>query len=153
MAPNPPTIPTLIARMTGRTDLESAADSLLVEFSGSIAGSPAAYTQMLIALDFALGPGREYVIAGRRGDEEVEDMIRAAAGRFEPGSVILFRPEEGGEILKAAPMLEGMTSVGGKATAYICEGFRCSAPAVGAEEFRKRLSEMERNLMGDLHAS
>ena len=48
-----------LGRMTGRTDLESAADALLKEFSGPFSGSAAAYTQMLIALDFALGPGRE----------------------------------------------------------------------------------------------
>ncbi len=83
-----------LGRMTGRTDLESAADALMKEFSGQLAGSPTAYTQMLIALDFALGPGAEYVIAGERSDDDTESMIRLLAERFMPGSVTMHRPSE-----------------------------------------------------------
>ena len=135
-----------LGRMTGRTELESAADALLEEFSGPVSGSPTAYAQMLIALDFALGPGREYVIAGDRGTGETESMIRIIAERFMPRSVTLLRPagDGAGEIIGLAPMLEGMTAVDGKPTAYICENFRCSAPAAGEKEFVKRLSEMEK---------
>jgi uncharacterized protein YyaL (SSP411 family) len=135
-----------LGRMTGRTDLESAADALMGEFSGQLAGSPTAYTQMLIALDFALGPGREYVIAGERGDDETESMIRLLAEHFMPRSVTLFRPpgDVAGDIIGLAPLLAGMTAVDGKATAYICESFRCSAPVTGAEELGNRLIEMEK---------
>jgi uncharacterized protein YyaL (SSP411 family) len=135
-----------LGRMTGRTDLESIADDLMEEFSGPVSGSPTAYTQMLIALDFALGPGKEYVIAGERGTDDTESMIRMLAERFMPGSVTLFRPAGDGaaDIIGLAPMLEGMTAVDGEPTAYICENFRCAAPAVGAAELGKRISEMEK---------
>jgi len=134
-------------RMTGRTDLESAAEALLSEFSGIVSGSPTAYTQMLIALDFALGPGSEYVIAGDRGAEETGSMIRLLAQRFMPGSVTLLRPEgeSAGDIIGVTPMLESMTAVDGKPTVYICEDFRCSAPAVGMPELLKRISDMEKD--------
>ncbi len=135
-----------LGRMTGRTDLESVADALLEEFSGPVSGSPTAYTQVLIALDFALGPGREYVIAGERSTNDTESMIRMLAERFMPRSVTLFRPvgEGASEITAIAPMLEGMTAVDGKPTAYICENFRCAAPAVGMADMKKRLEEIER---------
>jgi len=135
-----------LGRMTGRTELESAADALMEEFSGKLAGSPIAYTQMLIALDFALGPGREYVIAGGSGADDTESMIRLLAGRFMPRAVTLFRPagDGAGDIIGLAPMLEGMAAVDGKSTAYICENFRCSAPVVGAAGMEKRLAEIER---------
>ena len=135
-----------LGRMTGRADLESAGDALMEEFSGQMAGSPTAYTQMLIALDFALGPGREYVIAGELDDEETESMIRLLAEHFMPRSVTMFRPtgSGAGDILKLAPMIEGMTAVDGKPTAYLCENFRCSAPVVGTAEMKKRLLETER---------
>ncbi|MCK4549850.1 MAG: thioredoxin domain-containing protein, partial [Candidatus Krumholzibacteria bacterium] len=135
-----------LGRMTGRTELESAADALMEEFSGQLAGSPTAYTQMLIALDFALGSGREYVIAGERGADDTESMIRLLAERFMPRAVTLFRPagDDAGDIISLAPVLEGMTAVDGKPTAYICENFRCSAPVTGETELRKRLSEMEK---------
>ncbi len=135
-----------LGRMTGRSELESAADALMEEFSGQLSGSPTAYTQMLIALDFALGPGREYVIAGGRTADDTESMIRLLAGRFMPRAVTLFRPadDDAGPIIGLAPMLEGMAAVDGKPTAYICENFRCSAPAVGFEELGKRLTEMEK---------
>jgi uncharacterized protein YyaL (SSP411 family) len=132
-----------LGRMTGSHELEARSDSLLDEFSGQLSGSPTAYTQMLIALDFASGPAREFVISGSRGDAEAEAMLRDIAGRFMPGAVTLFRPLEGGEILGIAPLLEGMAAVDGRATAYVCEGFKCSAPAVGLEEFQRRMHNME----------
>jgi uncharacterized protein YyaL (SSP411 family) len=133
-----------LGRMTGRQDLESVADDLLKEFSGQISGSPAAYTQMLIALDFALGPGREYVIVGERGDEETQSMISMLTGVFAPGAVTLLRAEKESEILEMVPMLESMKAVDGRPTAYICSDFRCAAPAVGPDELKKRLGEMEK---------
>jgi len=133
-----------LARMTGRADLESAAEALLSEFSGTISGSPAAYTQALIALDFALGPGSEFVIAGEPGDVETQSMIRLLAGRFMPGTVTMLRPagEDAGDIISLAPMLEGMTAVDGKPAVYICRDFRCEAPAAGIAELEKRVSDM-----------
>jgi uncharacterized protein YyaL (SSP411 family) len=58
----------------------------------------------------------------------------------------LFRPagDGAGDIIGLAPLLAGMTAVDGKATAYICESFRCSAPVTGAEELGNRLIEMEK---------
>ncbi len=134
-----------LGRMTGRTDLESAGDALMEEFSGQLAGSPTAYTQMLIALDFALGPGREYVVAGDYDAEETESIRKLLAVRFMPRSVTLFRPSGEGAagIIGLAPMLEGMTAVDGNPTVYICEDFKCAAPAVGEDELRRRLAEME----------
>jgi uncharacterized protein YyaL (SSP411 family) len=37
-----------------------------------------------------------------------------------------------------------MTSAEGEPTAYICENFRCAAPAVGVADMKKRLEEIER---------
>jgi uncharacterized protein YyaL (SSP411 family) len=136
-----------LARMTGRMELESAADALLREFSGTVSGSPTAYTQTLIAQDFAMGPGSEYVIAGEPVDEETGSMIRLLAGRFLPGSVTLLRPAGEGarDIIGLAPMLEKMTPVDGRPTVYICRNFRCEAPAVGMSELTKRISDMEKD--------
>jgi uncharacterized protein YyaL (SSP411 family) len=120
---------------------------MLKEFSGIVSSSPTAYTQMLIALDLALGPGSEYVIAGDRGDEETGSIIRLLAGRFMPWSVTLLRPvgEGSGDIISLAPMLAGMTAIDGKPTVYICEDFRCAAPAVGMSELTKRISDVEKD--------
>ena len=134
-----------LARMTGRADLESASDELLKEFSGALAGAPAAHTQMAIALDFALGPGREFVIAGRMEEPETRAMISELSERFMPGAVMMFRPAKEGRIPKFAPMLKEMRPVDKRTTAYICRDFMCGNPAVGIDELKKRLSEMEKD--------
>jgi uncharacterized protein YyaL (SSP411 family) len=56
-----------LGRLLGRPDLEAKAGRLIEVFSGRISRYPAAYTQLLCGLDFALGPGREVVVVGRTG--------------------------------------------------------------------------------------
>jgi hypothetical protein len=133
-----------IGRMTGRVDLEERADSLLREFAGAIESQPNAYTQMLSAVDFALGPAAEIVIAGEPGASDTEAMLAEVGRRFLPRSVTMLRPPgERPAILDVAPILEGMVPVEGRAMAYLCEGFSCRAPARSAEELARMLDELE----------
>src|SRR5262249_8373761 len=53
-----------LARLTGRHDLFEKAEATLRLFQGLMANSPTAAGQMLIALDFYLGPVQEFAVAG-----------------------------------------------------------------------------------------
>ena len=133
-----------LGRMTGRDDLERRADLLLREFAGALEAQPNAYAQLLAALDFALGPAVEIVIAGKPGASDTKAMLAEAARRFLPRAVTLLRPPgEAPDILSLAPMLAGMVPLGGAATAYVCQGYSCGAPARSMEEFARRLDGIE----------
>ena len=54
-----------LARITGDPSLQQEAERSSVFFGDRVERTPVNYTQFLSALDFAFGPGREIVIAGR----------------------------------------------------------------------------------------
>jgi uncharacterized protein YyaL (SSP411 family) len=119
-----------LARLTGREDFEERAAQLFRAFAGDVRRDPTAYPQLLVALDFALGPSNEVVVAGRREAPDTRAMQRALARSFLPFAVVLLRPEGESEpaILELAPYTEPQTAVDGRATAYVCRDHACRRP-------------------------
>jgi hypothetical protein len=130
-----------LGRLLGRPDLEIKAGKLIEAFLGNISEYPAAYTQLLCGLDFALGPGREVVVVGRTGAPDTRAMFDVLRKEFIPNTVVLFRPAEESdpEIVKLAPFTEAMKSLGDRATAFICSNYRCERPTTNPEELRSFL--------------
>ena len=132
-----------LARMTADAGLESKAAQIAQAFSAQIAQYPAAYTQFLIALDFAFGPSYEIIIAGEPDDEATKEMIKALRNIYLPNKVVFFPPPAGDEkeILTIAPFLNGFSCADSKAKAYICTDYSCRKPAESVAELIKLLSE------------
>ncbi|MEQ1892730.1 MAG: thioredoxin domain-containing protein, partial [Planctomycetota bacterium] len=117
-----------LARMTGKSELEEAAARTLAAF-GSVAQRPAGHTLFLLALDFALGPSFEVVVAGDPAAADTRAMLAAFQRRYLPHLVLLQRPEgDAPPIATLAPFTLDQHSRGGKATAYVCRNFACRAP-------------------------
>ncbi len=117
-----------LARLTGRTAYEEKAERTLRAF-GSAARLPAGHTLYLLALDFALGPAFEVVIAGDPAAEDTRALVRAFQGRYRPHTVLLLRPEgDAPPIARLAPFTLDQRSREGRATAYVCRDFACKAP-------------------------
>jgi uncharacterized protein YyaL (SSP411 family) len=117
-----------LARLTGRTELEEAAERTLACF-GSAARTPMAHTVWLLALDGALGPSFEVVVAGDPAAADTRALLRAFQERYLPHLVLLLRPDgEAPAIAELAPFTRDQTSRAGKATAYVCRDHACRAP-------------------------
>jgi uncharacterized protein YyaL (SSP411 family) len=85
--------------------------------------------QMLVAVDFALEPPRQIVIAGEAGAEDTRAMLEVVASRFLPRKVLLLVEGQEGQLPgKAAEFYGSLDRVEGKATAYVCENFSCRLP-------------------------
>jgi uncharacterized protein YyaL (SSP411 family) len=128
-----------VGRLTGEKELEDLADVLLRGFSAGIARAPSAYPQMLIALDFAVGPSREIVIAGTAEAPATQAMVKAVYARFLPNKVMALRPvadEAAAEITRLAPFLERQRPIGGGPTAYVCKDHVCEIPTNDIEEMK-----------------
>lgn len=125
-----------LGRMTMRQELDKKAAQLMESFGGQVSGSPTGYSQFLIALDFALGPIKEVVIAGNLAGEDTQKMLGALRSRFLPHKVLILHPEgrEGQAIEQLVPMIKGQAMVAGKATAYVCENYACKLPTTGVAE-------------------
>jgi uncharacterized protein len=123
-----------LARLTGQGELEERGRALLAAFAGDVRSAPAAHTQMLAALDFALGPSFELVLVGPAEQSDVR-VARAALGRtFAPRAVLLLRGAEGTDSLdELAPFSADQASLGGRATLYLCRDFACEAPTTDLE--------------------
>ena len=118
-----------LGRMTGNGAYEERAEALFRAFGGSLARLPAAHTQLLIALEFALGPTREIVISGAAAAEDTRGLVSAVRSRYLPRAVTLLRDDaDAAPLARVAPFTAAQESVGGRATAYVCENFACSAP-------------------------
>ncbi len=130
-----------LGRITADPKLEQKAAAIGKLFGGQVAQSPTGFTQMLCAVDFAVGPSFEVVIAGKRGAEDTKQMLRAVESVYIPNKVVMLRPEGKDPILTLAPYLEANTSRDGKATAYVCRNYACQAPVTDPEKMLKLLAQ------------
>jgi uncharacterized protein len=125
-----------LARITGDRDLEEKAEEIERTFSQQVGQIPSAHSQVLIGLDFRIGPSFEVVIAGRTQAMDTAQMLSAIQKLYAPGKVLLFRPEEEEipEITRIAPFTGSQRSIEGKATAYVCEMNACKEPTTDVKK-------------------
>jgi uncharacterized protein YyaL (SSP411 family) len=132
-----------LAQLTGRNDLLDQAERTLGLYSRLMAEHPSAVGQMLVALDFHLGPTQEIAVVGDRSSEDTRRVLRAIRGGFQPNKVVaLLQP--GAEAPAEIPLLADKKSSGGQVTTWICQNFTCQAPLVGAEAAEQFLKPSSR---------
>ncbi len=117
-----------LARLTGDTAYEEHAAGALRWTAGAVREGASSHTFLLSALDFALGPSFEVVIAGDPAADDTRGMLRAFQQGFVPNKVLVLRPPgDGQRIVELVPYTEHQSS-DGPATAYVCRDFACKLP-------------------------
>jgi uncharacterized protein len=131
-----------LGRMTGDTTLEEKAEQLLRSFSGLVADYPMAYTQFLNALDFALGPAQEVVIAGDRDHVTTQAMVDILHRTFCPNRVLMLKPGgmAGTRLSALCGFAGALEPIDGQPAAYICENFACKRPITDIEELKSAIA-------------
>ncbi len=117
-----------LSKITADPDLEQKAESIARTFSEQVLQAPAAYTMLLTAFDFFLGPSSQVVIAGDLRSEETTKMVKALRKKFVPNKVVLFRPDVESEITNISEYTRNLSGRKGKATAFVCRNFSCHLP-------------------------
>jgi uncharacterized protein YyaL (SSP411 family) len=126
--------------LTGEPDLLRKAETTLRLFHGLMTQAPMAVGQMLLALDFHLGPVQEFAVVGDPANEEVRRVMAAIRRDFRPNHVVAMKPA--GVIAnteRIIPLLADRPGEG-SVTLYVCENFVCQKPLVGAEAAERALS-------------
>jgi uncharacterized protein len=131
-----------LAALTGDADLLEKAKRTLHLFSGLMAGSPMAAGQMLIALDFQLGPVQEIAVVGEAANPEVIAVLRQLRRQFRPHQVVAWKAGNDSAAAEIVPLLKNRAALGA-VTTYVCENFTCQAPIIGAKAFSEWASELE----------
>lgn len=128
-----------LGKITADPEFERKAEAIGKAFSELVAQAPSAYTMLMTALDFTLGPSSEIVIAGDLQADDTKNMLNALRKDFIPNKVVIFRPDEESEITQISDFTTNLSSKEGKATAYVCRNFSCRLPVTEPGEMRKLL--------------
>ncbi|HTU19520.1 MAG TPA: thioredoxin domain-containing protein [Gemmataceae bacterium] len=123
-----------LVKLTGRMDLQEKAETTLRLYRGLLASHPLAAGQMLLALDFHLGPVQEIAVVGDPAAEETRRVLRLLGSAYQPLRVVALKTtgNEEKQLEELLPLLAGKTSQG-PVTVYVCRNFTCQAPLVGVE--------------------
>ena len=133
-----------LAKLLDRRDFAAKAEETLRGYRQTMAEHPAAAGQMLIALDFYLGPTN-----GGRGGRHDERAGHDAGARTPSAGV----PTESGDRVPRSnhrapppdliPLLKDKPTVDDTVTVYVCENFACKAPLVGARRWSSFSASVE----------
>ncbi|MCJ7716578.1 MAG: hypothetical protein MUO54_08665 [Anaerolineales bacterium] len=125
-----------IGRMTANPELEEKARLIGSVFYDQVSPVPMGYTQLLSAMIFVLGETFEVVITGDKEGDDTKAMLDALNSTYFPNKVVLFRPigDKGSPIEELAEYSANQNSIDGKATAYVCKNYTCSAPTTDLNE-------------------
>ncbi|MBA4064435.1 MAG: thioredoxin domain-containing protein [Isosphaera sp.] len=122
-----------LAKLLDRPAYAAKAEETLRGYRETMAEHPAAAGQMLVALDFHLGPTTEAAVVGPAGDPETDRALAAVRAAFRPNQVIAFHDPATGPAPDLVPLLKDKPAAGGRVTVYVCENFACREPLVGAD--------------------
>ena len=111
-------------------------------FAGLVDRYPPGYSQLMVAMQYALNPNYEVVIVGRPREKDTRAMLTALRKPFLPAKVVLLRPadkKEAGAIIRLAPETKAMVAKNGRATAYVCTNFICKLPTTDVSQMLANL--------------
>lgn len=126
-----------LGKLTGNAKYLDAAHRTLTAASPLIERIPAAMGQMLLALDYWLGPTPELVLVGDDGAMAADIHRQFLASR-----VMASRLDDGANSALLESTFAGKQAVDDQPTLYVCENHACKKPIIGAEAIRAALTEL-----------
>jgi hypothetical protein len=116
----------------------------LQALSKRLAQAPAAFSELLLAVDFQLDLPKQVVIVAPTRDA-AEPLLGRLRRAFVPNRVLVVAVQ-GADLLAQArlvPLLEGKRALAGKATAYVCERRVCDRPTSEPDVFAAQLAKAQ----------
>ena len=132
-----------LARLTADATLEALARRAIEAFTPSARRAPFGHPQFFSAVDFALGPTQEIVVAGDPSHAATRQLLRELHDRFLPRSMhALRRPGTAGrDVASLIPYAAAQDALQGRPTAYVCHNFICDLPVTDARAFAAALDQ------------
>jgi len=145
-----------LGKLTGKRHLLTAAESVIASFGGIMERAPTAAGQMLLALDFMMGPAHEIVLLAE-SSEQASEILLNLRQRFIPRKVLACRTPDGlplpllpgadcqeSSCAALDPLFAGKTAAGDEPTVYICRDFACQQPQSGTAAITAAFDRLER---------
>ena len=132
-----------LALLLDRNDYRQRAETVLENLSGGMEKLPGAFGRLLSALDFHLSRPREVAIVGEPGAADSRALLETIYAYYLPNKVVAGRAEDDEESAGLVPLLADRPTRGGKATAYVCEGYACQSPTTEPEELATQIAALD----------
>jgi uncharacterized protein YyaL (SSP411 family) len=126
--------------LTANAEYERNAIDTMRPLLPALGRAPSAFGRMLSALDFYLGGPAEVALVGYFDRDDLKALVRAVWQPYAPNKVVAACEPGDLQAPQEVPLLEGRTSIRGKATAYVCRNYICQAPATDPEEVIRELA-------------
>ena len=119
-----------LGRITASAKLEEKAAKIGQAFHTNVSELASAYTQLMVAFDFAIGPSYEVVIAGDSQASDTKQMLNTLRRIFVPNKIVILHPtgQKPSLIDDIVPFIKNYTSKNGKTNAYVCLNYNCQLP-------------------------
>ena len=111
-------------------------------FTNDIIKAPSSYTQLLIALDFAIGPSYEIVVVGGKEQKETKKMMKMINSYYLPNKVVILKDPELHDtaIDSLFPYAKDFTQIDNQVTVYACKNYQCQLPTTDINRIREILN-------------
>lgn len=130
-----------LGQITGQSVFIEQAERIGKAFAPEVTKMPSAFTQLMVALEFALSPSCQVIIAGDSHTTDTKQMISALRNQYFPNKIVLLNPSEQNspEIFQVAEYVKDQPSLQGKATAYVCINDFCKKPVTDVDSMLQAL--------------
>jgi uncharacterized protein YyaL (SSP411 family) len=135
-----------LAAYTGDERYRQRAVALFSAFHDALLADVSQASELLMALDFALEPGKEVLLVGPETAPDFEPLLGALRQAYLPNRIVA-TAREGDELARNArliPLLKHKRARGGEVTAYVCVDRVCRFPTADVAVFREQLAEVPR---------
>jgi uncharacterized protein YyaL (SSP411 family) len=128
-----------LAEWTGRGELALRAEAAIRSLGALVNHYPAAFSQLLMAVDFLAAGPREIVVAGDPSSPEVQAMLAIVRRTFLPQRVVA--SAHAGADSSLIPLLDGKPAGTTGARAYVCLNYSCREPVDSPDALGRVLRE------------
>ena len=129
-----------LSKISGQMAYEKKAEELVMAFSDMINRASQAFTQMIMAYQFAKNDAYEIVICGKRELFQTKEIIRKIQYSYQPDKTFVYKDDmDSSKLSKIAAYTEDQTMIDDLTTVYICKGHTCETPLTDMNEIQKQL--------------
>ena len=134
-----------LGKLTGRGEFIDAAAKTLQAAAPLMERSPLATGQMLLALDFHLGPTPELMLLGDFASREMQAVLADLQRRYLSNKVVAARSTNATPANASANLVSlfaGKMAISPPPTLYVCENFACQSPVSGPAAIAEKLDTL-----------
>ena len=127
-------------RFTENTAFQVRARETLSRLQNLMLENPRALTNLASAQEEFLAPTLAITLVGEPADKVVQEMLAVIYRRYLPHRrLVVKHPRDYADLVGLVPAAKEYAPIGGRPTAFVCQGFTCLAPAQSAAELEKLL--------------